>query len=63
MYSIKDIRSNDFAIPRADINVDCAKRFFAMQVNTPDNFLNFAPGDFEMYYVGDFDSSRASITI
>lgn len=56
MYSIKDLKANDFAIPRADLNEACARRFFAMQVNAPDNFLNFAPSDFEMYYVGQFDS-------
>lgn len=58
MFAIKDIRSNEFAIPRADINVDCAKRFFAMQVNEPSTMISFAPADFELYYVGDFDSAK-----
>ena len=57
MFSVSDIRAKEFSIPRADLNEDCAKRYFAMQVNTPENMISFAPQDFELFYVGDFDSS------
>lgn len=61
MYSVKDIRANQFSIPRADLNQDCAKRFFAMQVNTPENMISFSPGDFELYCVGIFDEIKGSM--
>lgn len=57
LYSIRDLKS-EFWSPRVAYDDDSAIRDFSMQVSNPEpyNALNFAPSDFELYFIGDFDS-------
>lgn len=57
VYCIRD-RKGDFWMPKVAQNEASARRDFAMLVNNPDphNVVGFAPYDFELYRIGDFDS-------
>lgn len=57
LYSVRDLKS-EFWSPRVAYDDDSAVRDFSMSVSNTDsvNILNFAPGDFELYYIGTFDT-------
>lgn len=56
VFSVRDLKG-DFYSPRIDQNEASCVRWFSMTVNTPETMLNFSPGDFQLYHIGDFDSS------
>lgn len=57
LFSIRD-KKGDFWLPKASINRAAARRDFAMTIQTTESILHSFPGDFELYYVGDFDSEK-----
>lgn len=58
MFAVRDIKASNFGFPFSSVNDDTAIRSFGYEVNTvhPDNLLNKAPGDFELYRVGFFET-------
>jgi len=58
MFAVRDIKASSFGFPFSSVNSDTATRSFSYEVNTPhpDNMLNLAPSDFELYHVGSYDS-------
>lgn len=61
VYCIRD-RKGSFWQPQVHQNELSARRAFAMLVNNGDpmNPVNFAPHDFELYRIGDFDSETGT---
>lgn len=55
VYSLRDLKG-EFNGPRIALNEACCKRDFAMLVNSGDGPYHFAPDDFELYYLGEFDA-------
>lgn len=57
VFCIRD-RKGSWWQPRVEQNEGSARRWFAMLVNNVDpmNPVSFAPHDFELYRIGDFDS-------
>ena len=60
LYSIRDHKSG-FYPPVVDTNDDTAKRNFSFAMNNNENYA-FAPADYDLYYVGSFDSETGLIT-
>lgn len=61
IYSVRDLKG-DFYAPRIEQNEGSAIRWFSMTVNTPETLTNFAPADFQLYYIGTFESDTGLIT-
>lgn len=55
VYSIKDLKG-EFLGPRIAVNEQLVKRDFAMLVNSGDGPMSYAPADFELFYLGEFDA-------
>lgn len=62
--AIKDSASQQWAAPMFLPNTQQAVRAFMMEVNRQDNnnALFHHPEDFEMYYLGTYDSETATLT-
>lgn len=60
LFSVRDINLG-FNQPFCDSNEDVAKRGFAFSVNHTD-LIGFAPGDFDLYCIGEFDIESGQIT-
>lgn len=60
VFSIRDLNSG-FNQPFCETNERVAKRSFAYAVNNSD-LPGFAPGDFDLYRLGWFDTDNGSIT-
>lgn len=60
VYAIKDLKA-DFLSPMIDVNDDTAKRNFAQTVNSNTGIIGFAPADFALYRLGEFDSRLGKI--
>lgn len=61
VYGIRDIHTG-FMSPQTDMNDETAKRNFAMAVNSNPGVLGFRPADFDLYYLGQFDTSSGMLT-
>lgn len=61
VFCIRD-RKGSFWSPRIEQNEGSARRSFAMLVNdsSPSNPVSFAPHDFELYRIGDFDNDTGN---
>lgn len=55
VFSIRDLNAG-FNQPFCEVNARVAKRNFAYAVNNSD-LPGFAPGDFDLYKLGTFDSN------
>lgn len=55
VFSYRDNKSS-FGQIWYDRSVDAAKRGFAMMVNQPDGIMGFAPSDFDLFKIAEFDS-------
>lgn len=62
MYCVRDVKTTFFP-PQIAQNEEDAKRQFAMMINNGDSVLGFSPKDFDLYYVGDFDSMKGEIVL
>lgn len=61
VYAIRDVKTTFFP-PQVAQNEEEAKRNFAMMVNNPSGVIGFAPKDFDLYKVADFDSMKGEVT-
>lgn len=63
LYAIRDSKANYFWQPQPDLNDAVAKRGFAMMINSSDlkSITGFAPGDFDLYNIGTFDSDSGIV--
>lgn len=59
LYSVRD-KLRGFMQPLMDLNDLSAKRDFAQGVNNNPG-LNFAPADYDLYKIGEFDSDKGTI--
>lgn len=59
VYSMRD-KHVGFLEPRLDVNDDSAVRNFAITINNSpsESLIGFAPGDFDLYKFGEFDSVK-----
>lgn len=55
VYSIQDTKTS-FLPPQVAENEGQIVRQFAQLVNTPGSLQGFAPGDFNLYHIGSFDT-------
>lgn len=60
MYAVRDVKTTFFP-PQVAQNEEDAKRNFAMMVNNPSGVIGFSPKDFDLYYVGTFDTMKGVI--
>lgn len=61
VYSVRDLKG-DFYAPRIDQSDASCIRWFSMTVNTPETMTNFAPSDFQLFKIGEFDSVTGRLT-
>lgn len=63
VYAVRDVKANIFWQPQVDSNDETAKRGFAMMINSSEarSITGFAPGDFDLYRIGEFDSETGEI--
>lgn len=61
MYCIRDVKTSFFPPQPAQSDED-AKRNFAMMVNNPSGVMGFSPKDFDLYFVGTFDTEKGVLT-
>lgn len=64
VYSMRD-KHIGFLEPRLDVNDDSAIRNFAAAINNAprESIIAFAPGDFDLYKLGTFDSVKGSFDV
>lgn len=55
VYAIRDVKSQRFMQPNLDMNDQTAMRGFSMAVNQPSGVIGFAPKDFDLYKIGEYD--------
>lgn len=61
MYAVRDVHVG-FNAPLTDINDNTAKRSFAYSVNNgSDSLMNFAPKDYDLYKIAEFDTESGHI--
>lgn len=63
IYPICAIRDQktQFYPPQAEENTQSAIRNFAMNVNAGKGVLGFAPGDFALYHIANFDTEKGVV--
>ena len=50
-----------FMMPQCDQSDQSAIRGFAFAVNNHDGMMNFAPQDFDLYKIGEFDTDTGKV--
>lgn len=60
LYSIRD-KYRSFMQPMMDTSKEAAKRGFGVAINNGPQELGYAPSDFDLYKVGEFDSDSGEI--
>ena len=60
MYCFRDNKANDFSPPMCHVNESTAKRDFDMRIHS-DRSMGFSPNDYDLYYVGEFDTETGSV--
>lgn len=61
IYSIRD-QFAGFLTPTVEQNDDIAKRAFKLAINRPDTIVYANPTHFDLYQIGEFDTSNGTIT-
>lgn len=61
VYSIRD-RKGVWTHPFTDVSDEAAKRGFAYSVTSQNDIVAFAPADFDLYYLGQFDERKGLFT-
>ena len=63
LYAMKD-KKTGFLNPQIDTNHASAKRNFQLGLATArgDSIMAFAPEDFELYYLGEFDNKTGQVS-
>ena len=64
IYPVCSIRDSkiSFYPPTVEENKQAAIRNFAMAINNSTGLLGFAPGDFTLFHIADFDNEKGEIT-
>lgn len=62
LYSIRDKKASMFLSLAQDTNDETAIRNFTYAMNNSGNIYAFAPSDFALYRIGEFDTSTGLIT-
>lgn len=61
LYSIEDTTAGEFGEPFPCSKDEVAKRSFGLSVNDDSSMLSLKPNDFNLWYVGTFDTSTGTI--
>ena len=61
MYAIRDCKTTFFP-PQCEQNESTAVRNFGMMIQNSDGIIGYAPNDFDLYKVGEFDSEKGTVT-
>lgn len=62
VYSIFDKVAREYLSPTLDVNHDTARRNFLSALLSAQTIMNKFPSDYELYYIGDFDSETSDIS-
>lgn len=62
IYSVRDAKSEIFNVPYYGNTHAEAERSFRTAVNDPQTSLNKFPEDFDLWYLGEYDTSTGQIT-
>lgn len=60
VYSYRD-KKVGFMMPQCDQSDQSAMRGFAFAINQSEGIMNFAPGDFDLYKIGEFDTEKGTV--
>lgn len=60
MYCYRDLKVG-FMMPQCDQSDQSAIRGFSFAINSHDNMMNFAPQDFDLYKIGEFDTDSGTV--
>lgn len=62
-YPLTSIRDSKigFYPAQCEESVESAKRNFSMAINNSNGLMGFAPGDFTLFHVADFDSEKGVV--
>lgn len=60
MYSYRDVKVG-FMPPQCDQSDQSAIRGFSFAINGNNGMMNFAPKDFDLYKVGEFDTDKGTV--
>ena len=60
VYAVRDLKTG-YLHPTLDQNDATAMRNFAQAICKSDTTMNFAPGDYQLYCLGEFDSDTGTI--
>lgn len=61
VYSYRDLKVG-FGQPQIEANEPAAVRGFSMAINNSQGLMGFAPSDYELFRIGEFDSDVGTIT-
>ena len=61
IYTIHDVKAQNYGKPFYAFNDDVARRSFEQEVNNPESTLNRAPEDYTLFCIGSFDDSTGLI--
>lgn len=59
VYSIRDVKAG-FGQPQLSLNEATMIRQFGYQINTAESILKYAPADYALYRIGEFDTDSGS---
>lgn len=59
--AIRDAKIS-FYPPQIEENKQAAIRNFAMAINNSTGLMGFAPGDFTLFHIADFDNEKGEVT-
>ena len=64
VYGVYAFRDNKTSFGQIwnDHNDESAKRGFAMMINNADGLMGFAPSDFDLFKIGEFDSENGQLS-
>lgn len=64
VYGVYAFRDNKTAFGQiwCDSSDEAAKRGFSMMINNGDGIMGFAPSDFDLFKIGEFDSDNGQLT-
>lgn len=60
VFAIRD-KYTSFMSPAVDTSVESAKRNFGYAINNNPGVMNFAPADYDLYQIGNYDSESGVI--
>lgn len=61
VFAIRD-KYTGFMSPAPDMTEESAKRQFAYTVNNNPGIMNFSPRDYDLYQIGEYDTTNGQIT-